>query len=214
MQVEDQDILRKFNEEWDAAHTSANPQQPVNNPQQPQVNPPINSGQPQNLAESIQSVQLNQGPYQPPAIPTTGDKCPECNLLHPPLPPGEKCPNAVAKPEPVPAPRPEPVQNLVENPAPVAPDPQHEVQQAPVTQSPPVTEKPQNLAPVASAEPEPEPIVQENNIPTEIHVNKYLNHWGEIIQAHCKTHNITNVKRLMRHLTIEVTDFLEHNKGR
>lgn len=33
-------------------------------------------------------------PYVPPAINTAGSACPDCGVMHPPLPPGERCPNA------------------------------------------------------------------------------------------------------------------------
>lgn len=40
----------------------------------------------------IQSIQNNQ-PAQPEVTSTMGGVCPQCGLLHPPLQPGEKCPN-------------------------------------------------------------------------------------------------------------------------
>lgn len=223
MNVEDQEKLRRFNEEWDTAHTSGKPQNPMDSGQ------PNTPNAPSNLAESINmtSLQPNTTPYQPPVIPTTGDRCGECGTLHPALPPGESCPvaaeqkaKAVQAPhvpaqEPhqtqvvheTPAPQPQPVQPLTEGDFKTNMNDVSTVPPRPV--NPPPAPQPQ-----PAAQPEPEPLVAENNIPTEIHVNKYLKMWGDLIQTHCKTHNIQNVKRLMRHLTVEVTDFLELNKGR
>lgn len=47
-----------------------------------------------------ESTPVQPGMIQPsnPHVPAaTGDVCPQCNTVHPPLPPGEKCPNAVVK---------------------------------------------------------------------------------------------------------------------
>jgi hypothetical protein len=221
MQAEDLEKLRKFNEEWDSAHTSGDLTKPID----PGIG---NSSQNQgNLidAASAGAMNMNTGPYTPPSIPTTGDKCDQCGTLHPPIKPGDICPVAqefaqnntapIQEPEPN---RPNPPQDrlLPEGvqppPSPAAtadvvytvPEKPVEVQPAPPP--PPIQKQP-------SVEPEPTPLA-ENNIPTEIHVNKYLNSWSDLIIAHCKTHNVVNVKRLMRHLTVEVTDFLEYNKGR
>ncbi len=67
----------------------------------------------------------------------------------------------------------------------------------------------ENTETVYDAEP-----LAENNIPTEIHVNKYLASWGDKIQVHCEAHGIENVKKLMLHLNVEVNDFLENYKGK
>lgn len=204
MNVEDQDALRKFNEEWDNAHTSGGNKPPID------LGGKNNS---RNLVESINTTNMvKSGPYVPPSIPTTGDRCDQCGTLHPPIKPGDVCPvageltqkNTSAKPKP-PIPEPTtgtPPNNVQRDFTPVEkPKPAQPIQ--PVIHQHPTT----------SVKPEPEPLA-ENNIPTEIHVNKYLNNWHDIIMTHCKTHSIVNVKRLMRHLTVEVTDFLEHNKGR
>ncbi len=47
-----------------------------------------------------ESTPVPPGMLQPPRahIPApTGDICPQCNMAHPPIKPGEKCPNAVVK---------------------------------------------------------------------------------------------------------------------
>lgn len=47
-----------------------------------------------------ESVPLTPGTITPAAGPSpvpTGNTCPQCNMMHPPLRPGEKCPNAVVK---------------------------------------------------------------------------------------------------------------------
>jgi hypothetical protein len=36
-------------------------------------------------------------PSKAPIPAPTGNICPQCNTVHPPLPPGEKCPNAIVK---------------------------------------------------------------------------------------------------------------------
>lgn len=47
-----------------------------------------------------ESVPLTPGSMTPSKGPDpipTGNTCPQCNMMHPPLRPGEKCPNAIAK---------------------------------------------------------------------------------------------------------------------
>ena len=70
-------------------------QQPMNTPVQPPV-------QPQPVQPPVQPApqQVMQPPPQQVSSPATapmpaqrGDVCPECNTMHPPLRPGEKCPN-------------------------------------------------------------------------------------------------------------------------
>lgn len=41
----------------------------------------------------MQNLQTNQTKPGSTKIQTSGGECPQCGLLHPPLPPGEKCPN-------------------------------------------------------------------------------------------------------------------------
>ena len=232
MKEENQDALRAFNEDWDKQHTTATPA----HPQDPQGGNIVQQGNNNNelgLADQVAAAKASLNPtgvYSPPSIPTTGDSCYQCGTMHPPLRPGEVCKVAVGlgkvdkeghpiTPEQSDIPAVPPVEaEVLETP---------EVIEKPVAQPlsednrpdkiPPQHPEPKTAPPpqqiIGKAEPEPAPLA-ENNIPTEVHVNKYLNHWGTIIEAHCKTHGITNVKRLMRHLTVEVTDFLEHNKGR
>ncbi len=236
MQAEDQDALRKFNEEWDNAHSTEDTKPPIN---ANDLAGNAGQGQPglaDQIAANAANLMTNTGTYQPPVIPTTGDSCAQCGTMHPAIGPGEVCPVAVElgkvdpkgnpilptdatqppvssftpdekpleaqpdKTEPIkePTPAPEP---LSEENRPEKIPPQHPV----TTQQP--------TQPVERAEPEPAPLA-DNNIPAEVHINKYLQSWSDIIKAHCNTHSIVNVKRLMRHLTVEVTDFLEHNKGR
>jgi hypothetical protein len=220
MQAEDLEKLRRFNEEWDQQNSTDTSK--IIDPGMPkQGASPAGDKNTLSLADQIaaNSVNLmNQGTYAPPSIPTTGDRCDQCGTLHPPIKPGDMCPVAAELAEkkaaaPQPAPQPEivketnhgdftPPEGHLEA-QPITPKPQpQEVKPAPIVRD---TNKP--------VDPEPAPLA-ENNIPTEIHVNKYLNSWSDLIMTHCKTHSIVNVKRLMRHLTVEVTDFLEHNKGR
>jgi hypothetical protein len=47
-----------------------------------------------------ESVPLTPGMMTPPKVHSpvpTGNVCPQCNMVHPPLRPNEKCPNATAK---------------------------------------------------------------------------------------------------------------------
>jgi hypothetical protein len=132
-------------------------------------------------------------------------------LLHPPVRPGEICPNAVAQPEPSvqapPVPAQEPHQTTPVHEAPSA-------QEEKVYAASPVHKVvPTPASPASEVKPEPQSLA-DNNIPTEIHVNKYLSTWGDMIQAHCNDQAVQNVKKLMRHLTIEITDFLESYKGK
>ncbi len=231
MQEENQDALREFNESWDKQHTSATP----TNPGDPNSGNTIQGNTELGLADQVAAAKASLNPggvYNPPSIPTTGDSCHQCGTMHPPVRPGEICPVAVelgkidkdgnpvttapetAQPAVSHAPAIEPAK-----PAPPAPQPltegdtKTEVKNVEIVQPRPETPPPAPKPVIGKAEPEPAPLA-ENNIPTEVHINKYLNQWGTIIEAHCKTHGIVNVKRLMRHLTVEVTDFLEHNKGR
>jgi len=209
MQVEDQEKMRRFNEEWDRAHSTDDTKPPLD----PRDLNKANSDGP-SLLEQVQrtGMQINTGTYQPAAIPTTGDRCNQCGTLHPPLKPGDECPVAKELAEKNGTSSPAPPQPTTAD-APPGPPPS--------TTAPPVQPQPQPVQPqpqpvqqtVEAAPPEPTPLA-ENNIPTEIHVNKYLKSWSELIMTHCKNHGVQNVKRLMRHLTVEVTDFLEHNKGR
>lgn len=208
MQVEDQEKMRRFNEEWDRAHSTPDSKPPLD----PRDLNTKSDGP--SLLEQVQQsgMQMNVGTYQAPVIPTTGDRCHQCGTMHPPLKPGDECPVAkeMAQKNKSAAPQSQPQTTAVKpigpqpTPQPVHPEPhhtRHEMAPASATDT---------WDPV---EPEPKPLA-ENNIPTEIHVNKYLKSWSEIIMTHCKNHGIENVKRLMRHLTVEITDFLEHNKGR
>jgi len=220
MQVEDQEKMRRFNEEWDRAHSTDDTKPPLD----PRDLNKENSDGP-SLLEQVQQtgMQINTGTYQPAAIPTTGDRCTQCGTLHPPLKPGDECPVAKEMAQKNASAAPQPVTPLTEGTTQgsMSPKIDNKPQVRPVNPPPPVQpQQPSHEMSPASArgtwdpvEPEPEPLA-ENNIPTEIHVNKYLKSWSELIMTHCKNHGVQNVKRLMRHLTVEVTDFLEHNKGR
>ena len=232
MQEENQDALREFNEQWDKQHTSATPTNPADGNTGNTIQGQEGLGLEDQLAAAKASLNPG-GVYQPPTIPTTGDSCHQCGTMHPPVRPGEVCPVAAemgkvdkdgnhitAQPEPAsdftPPEKPAEAQPIKTE---SAPQPltegniKTEVKNIETAPARPATSPPAPQPAIGKAEPEPEALA-ENNIPTEVHVNKYLNHWGTIIEAHCKTHGIVNVKRLMRHLTVEVTDFLEHNKGR
>jgi hypothetical protein len=193
MRVEDQEKLRQFNSTWDKAHSTDDSPTPID----PGPNP---TGESSSLMDSIASTINPATSYAVPPIPTTGDRCGQCNLLHPPVRPGETCPNAKVEPNAL-APQPAP-QPLTEDP--VIDDTKPPVQQ-PI--APPPSPQPMTLQPMTPVPSEPAPLA-DNNIPTEIHVNKYLASWGDMIQAHCKTHGVKNVKKLMRHLTVEVDNFL------
>ena len=229
MQPEDQDALRRFNEEWDSAHTSDTPNQPVNSNSGKVIQESGGVGLEDQLAQMKASLAGGTGVYQPANIPTTGDNCPQCGVMHPPVRPGEVCKVAVEMGkvdkdgQPITPSQPDTPKrveansvvnyeypNVQKNSFPEAFEDEKTDQKVVEETQTPVKVAPQ---PVTSVQPEPAPLA-ENNIPTEVHVNKYLNSWGQLIETHCKTHNIVNVKRLMRHLTVEITDFLEHNKGR
>ena len=205
MLQDDTEAMRKFNEQWDAQY-SVDKNKPV-------IDGGGASGR--NLLDSVQNQPITPmtQPYVPAVIPTTGDQCPQCNTMHPPIRPGEVCPVAKAA-----GTAPEVAQEVVPPTPAVAPltegDTKTEVKpvnEAPVrpTAAPPAP----SPAPITETVSEPTPLAQ-NNIPTEIHVNKYLASWGDQIQAHCKANGIQNVKKLMRHITIEITDFLENYKGK
>jgi hypothetical protein len=189
MQSEDDERLRLFNQEWDNQHSTKDSKPPLD----------IGGSGASSLAESVaqNTIAPAQGNFQPAAIPTTGDQCPQCNLLHPPLRPGESCPNAPGATGPV--------KEVATKPPVVQPAPEPAV----VTQPAPAPVPVENTETVYDAEP-----LAENNIPTEIHVNKYLASWGDKIQVHCEAHGIENVKKLMLHLNVEVNDFLENYKGK
>lgn len=50
-----------------------------------------------NLSESTPLTPSSMGPTKGPDPVPTGNNCPQCNMMHPPLRPGEKCPNAALK---------------------------------------------------------------------------------------------------------------------
>lgn len=209
MIVEDDEKLRRFNSDWDTAHTTDINKQPQNG----QVVP---ADDPQNLMDSIKMTPMT--PYTPAVIPTTGNQCPECNLLHPPVPPGQTCPNAVAAQAPVQ----ETIQTLPddavedlveERPKPLTEGPIRDQVRDPSTSPTRPIGPPPAPKPAVPVQLEPAPLA-ENNIPTDIHINKYLNSWGDMIRAHSQRRGTTNIKKLMRHLTIEITEFLENYEGR
>lgn len=217
MTPENDEKLRQFNAEWDRRYSTDDTKPPMEVGKNGAIAAPGNG----NLMESIQrgaaNLMPNTTPYVPAAIPTTGDNCPQCGTMHPPIRPGETCPVAAAmkgnqptaEPTTTPTPAPEPVVNAVVE---------------PLTEGNTKTEvKPVNETPVRPVQPPPAPVsntetlsepapLADNNIPTEIHVNKYLGSWGQQIDIYCKNNNIKNVKKLMRHLTIEVTNFLDYYK--
>jgi hypothetical protein len=190
MKVENEEALRRFNSDWDAVHSTKDTQPPID---------PGKGSESGGIMDSIAASNVNPTTHVPAPIPTTGDRCGQCNLLHPPVRPGETCPNA---------------QN--NTPVPEAPQPLTEgstLEKVKATSSPPAPQPtPATPTPTINTS-EPSPLA-DNNIPTEIHVNKYLASWGDMIQAHCMSHSVENVKKLMRHITIEITDFLETYKGK
>lgn len=195
---ENDDKLRAFNQQWDKSHSTEDTKPPID----VGSNGVINDNS-QTLLESIQQSSPS-GVFTPAKIPTTGEGCEQCGVMHPPLRPGEACPNAKGDDDN--NVQPQPPQTVAPEPAP----PPQTVAPEPKTAPPLHTPQPTAPQPV-EAEPAP---LSDNNVPTEIHINKYLNSWGEMIRAHCERHGVTNMKKLMRHLTIEITDYLENYKGK
>jgi len=197
MRTENQEALRRFNSDWDNAHSTDDTKPPIEVSE---------GGSADNLMASIAASNVNAAttPYAPPPIPTTGDTCNQCNLLHPPVPPGETCPNAPSVQKDTPT-KEVTYEALTEG----------DVQQSPANFNTPrpTSSPPSPITTTEQVIPEPSSLA-DNNIPTEIHVNKYLASWGEMIRAHCTSQGVINVKKLMRHLTVEVTDFLESYKGK
>ena len=199
MLQDNDEAMKKFNADWDKQYSVDG------------TKPPIDGGTGGgNLMDNINNQPITTQPFQPAVIPTTGDQCPQCHTMHPPIRPGEVCPVAKAA-----GTVPEVAQEVVP-PAPVV----QEVVDAVVpevktteTSAGQVVITPPAPAPITETISEPTPLAQ-NNIPTEIHVNKYLASWGDLIQAHCEEHKIENVKKLMRHMTVEITEFLENYKGK
>lgn len=209
MQVEDEEKLRRFNSQWDKAHTTEGGQP------QTQGNQVVSDDNSQGLMDSIKSTIMNPSPYAPTDIPTTGNRCPECNLLHPPLPPGQVCPNGSAKAEVIPVTPPQSPAALSEPTQEVHSLPDDAVESLEDESVKPAPPAPQPVIQTTSelVVPEPAPLA-ENNIPSEIHINKYLNSWSDMIKAHCQRRGTTNIKKLMRHLTIEIMEFLENYERR
>ncbi len=86
-----QDLISKFNQQ--SSFMTSTP-----NLQNPSQGIDIHTGI-DNQGVINESVPLTPGVMQPIIAPTpipTGNICPECNMMHPPLG-GEKCPNAVVK---------------------------------------------------------------------------------------------------------------------
>jgi hypothetical protein len=202
---EDEDRLRQFNQDWDKKHSTSDSKPPIDLGK--------NGGDNISLIQSVQQT-MNTGVYVPPSIPTTGNQCPQCGTIHPPLRPGEECPIAKSKQAETPKPTPQTTQPLTEGKTKSIVKDDMEPLRPTMPPPPPKPIVPQrhDMAPYSAVR-EPESLA-ENNIPVEIHINKYLNSWGEMIQAHCKKYGITNTKKLMRHLTIEISDFLENYKER
>lgn len=48
----------------------------------------------QRILNQVKANMASQTPPPSASIQTFGQKCPECGLLHPPLPAGKRCPNA------------------------------------------------------------------------------------------------------------------------
>ena len=94
MRDEDQDKLRAFNEEWDKANSTDMSNVPIDKGPNAVIKDESLS-----LADQVAAVgaNMNQGVYTPPVIPTTGDRCSECGVMHPPVAPGQKCPLAADK---------------------------------------------------------------------------------------------------------------------
>jgi len=67
--------------ELQAKMAANNPNMNVKTPMTPAPNPPQHTPPPT---------------YSPAPVSTVGSGCPECGVMHPPLPPGQRCPNAKA----------------------------------------------------------------------------------------------------------------------
>jgi len=93
---ENEDALRKFND--DMQNQTGDNQTILNDTPVPgqqiysNVDPKI-ANQMQ-VAEQQIANQINMGPPPSSDAPTTFGKCPDCGLMHPPLPTGQKCPSA------------------------------------------------------------------------------------------------------------------------
>jgi len=93
MPNENEEALRRFNDEM---HNDTGGNQTVLPDSQNQgqvysnVDPKI--AQQMNVAEQQIKNQISMGPPPSTSVPTTFGKCPDCGLMHPPLPTGQKCP--------------------------------------------------------------------------------------------------------------------------
>jgi len=91
--MENEEALKKFNEELQ----QSNIDQPIPGMQTQQnvysnVDPKI-ANQMQ-IAEQKIEQNMMAGPPPDSSVPTTFGRCPDCGLMHPPLPHGQKCPSA------------------------------------------------------------------------------------------------------------------------
>lgn len=78
-------IMNQFKKQQELMATGAN-LNPGMNPTNENSNSPVSPIE-QNIMTNIQSGSI-------PIPASTPDLCPECNTMHPPVPPGQKCPNA------------------------------------------------------------------------------------------------------------------------
>jgi len=92
---DNEDALKKFNEEM---HNDTGGNKTVlpdsQNPGQVYSNIDPKVANQMKLAEQQIANQVNMGPPPSADVPTTFGKCPDCGLMHPPLPTGQKCPSA------------------------------------------------------------------------------------------------------------------------
>jgi hypothetical protein len=105
--VEDDRKLKEFNEQHDKEYSS--PPLDLTKPQGTPGRPPTNlTPQEQKVMMELQNKMqasspnmnvkspVSTAPYVPPTIQTAGNVCPDCGVMHPPLPVGQRCPNAKA----------------------------------------------------------------------------------------------------------------------
>jgi len=110
--MEDDSKLEKFNSEHNKQYST--PPLNLKNQGTPGQPPNVDGLSPEDrrvmlelqakMAASNPTLNVNKPAYTPPpayippttTVSTLGSGCPECGVMHPPLPPGQKCPNAKA----------------------------------------------------------------------------------------------------------------------
>ena len=91
--MENEEALRKFNEEMQADTGQQSGQPGIQTEQNVYANVDPKIAQQMQIAEQKISNNMTQGPPPDMSVPTTFGKCPDCGLMHPPLPQGQKCPS-------------------------------------------------------------------------------------------------------------------------